>query len=320
MSETSADALLWTVSRGVLATRALAVVADLGVADALAAGPRPVDELACELGANGDALRRVLRALATEGIFAEEAPQVFRNTPASELLRAGASGGWGDFAHLFGGIWLRTLADFDARSAVATFPQLFGSDFWSWLAAHPDERAAFDHAMDKGAEQRVERLAALEWRDGETVVDVGGGNGSLLAALLRQRPELRGIVFDLPETQRNEASFPPRLEYVAGSFFERVPRGDAYVLSAILHNWDDERAAVILRTLRAAAPPDARLLVCETVVPAGNEPHSAKWLDLLMLALLAGRERDEAQWRALLSTGGWRPIVFESGLIQARAT
>ena len=117
----------------------------------------------------------------------------------------------------------------------------------------------------------AERLAALEWRDGEVVVDVGGGNGALLAELIRRRPELRGIVLDLPETVRDEAALGDRIEFVDGSFFESVPEGDAYVLSGILHDWPDDDAARILRTIRAAAPPHARLLINESVIRPGND-------------------------------------------------
>jgi len=129
---------------------------------------------------------------------------------------------------------------------------------------------------------------------------------------------MRGIVFDLPETVRDESIFGDRLEFVGGSFFERVPTGDAYLLATILHDWDDETAASILRTIRAAAPPEARLVILDAVVPPGNEPFGPKWLDLLMLALLAGRERDEAQWRALLDAGGFEPVRFGERLIEAR--
>src|SRR5439155_5595778 len=244
-------------------------------------------------GADADVLRRVRRALASDGVFAEEERDVFRNTDASDQLRGE---GWKDFAHLFGGIWLRTLVDLDVDGEAA-FPRAFGTDFWSWLAGHPDERAAFDRAMVQGTPGRVERLASAGWRGDETVVDVGGGNGALMRELLRVQPGLHTIVFDLPETDRDESAFGERCTFVAGDFFESVPAGAVYVLSTILHDWDDDRAAAILRTIRTAARPDARLLVLETVVPPGNEPHGAKWLDLLMLALFAGRERDEAQWR-----------------------
>jgi hypothetical protein len=149
-------------------------------------------------------------------------------------------------------------------------------------------------------------------------VDVGGGNGELLRGLLERRPELRGIVFDLPETVRDEAAFGDRLQFVAGSFFDAVPAGDAYVLSAILHDWNDERAAAILGTVRASAPPGARLLLIESVVAPGNEPQGSKWLDLLMLVLVEGRERTESDWRALLGAAGFEPESIEDGLIQAR--
>ena len=304
---------LWDFMRGALGTRALAIVADLGVAEALAGGPRPVDELAQELGADPDVLRRLLRALASDGVFAEEGHGVFRNTNASELLQEG----WGAFAQLFGGAWLRSVGAL-TPSGQPSFPAEFGTDFWSWLAEHADQRALFDRAMEQGNVSRVDRLADRDWRGDETVVDVGGGNGSLLTGLLDRHRGLRGIVFDLPETVRDEASLGDRCAFVAGNFFEDVPEADVYVLSTILHDWDDDSAARILRTIRRCAPSGARVLVVDAVVPDGNGEHGAKWLDLLMLALFAGRERDEAEWRALLAAGGLEPLRIVDGLIEAR--
>jgi hypothetical protein len=316
MSERAPESVLWKLMRGAMAARTVAVVSELRVADALADGARSIEEVAREVGADPDTLHRLLRALASDGVFAEQERGVFRNTDASELLRGS---GWDDFAHFFGGVWYRTVGDLDANTREALFPRIFGDDFWSWLAANPSERAAFDRAMGSGeGGQRVEQLAALGWRGEETVVDIGGGNGSLLRGLLDRVPGLRGIVFDLPETNRDEAIFDQRLSFVAGNFFEHVPQGDVYILSAILHDWDDERAAAILRTIRAAAPVDARLLVLESVVPTGNEPHGAKWLDVLMLTLLGGRERDEEQWRALLGGAGLEPTRIEDDLVEAR--
>ena len=317
MTERPPEALLWDFLRGALMTKALAIVAELGVVEALAAKPRPVDELARERGVNADALHRVLRALASDGVFAEEEPGVFRQTDASALV---GREGWSEFAHLFGGVFYGAVADLDdaVRGGTSTFASRFGADFWAWLAEHPRERSQFDRAMAGGRHRRAEQLAALEWRDGETLVDVGGGNGALLVELLRLRPELRGIVFDLPETERDEASLGESIEFVAGSFFDGVPSGDAYVLSGILHDWDDEKATAILRTIRATAPAHARLLIAESVVPPGNEPNGAKWLDLLMLVLAGGRERDESQWRTLLERGGFRAEQIEDGLVRAR--
>ena len=315
MTELSPETLLWNLERGALTAKALGVAADLGIADALGDGPRPVSDVAREVGADADVLRRILRALASDGVFAEEEPGVFRNTGASALLRRGVAGRQ-EFAHLFGDAFYEAAGTLDATSGDPTFARRFGTDFWSWLADNPDERAAFDRAMAGGKERPAERLAALEWRADETVVDIGGGNGALLKALLERRPELRGIVFDLPETERDAASFGDRLTFVAGSFFERVPRGDAYVLSAILHDWDDEAATAILRTIHAAAPPDARLLVIESVIPPGNDPYGTKWLDLLML-VIGGRERDAGEWRSLLEGAGFRADRIEDGLIEA---
>jgi len=314
MSEVAPEETIWDALRGALATRTLAIIAELGIPRALAEGSRSVEDLARETGTDADALYRLMRALASDGIFAEEEPGVFAHTPASELL---LTSGWDDFAVLFGGVWYRAVEGLDA-SGKAVFPDTFGTDFWTWLAAHPVERARFDRAMAQGSDRRIERLDGVEWRDGETVVDVGGGNGSLLVELLKLHPGLRGIVFDLPEAVRDESLFGERLEYEAGSFFERVPEGDVYLLGTILHDWDDSSATKILRTIRAAAPQHARLLVLDAVVPAGNERFGPKWLDLLMLTLFAGRERNEGQWRALLADGGFEPVRFHERLIEAR--
>ena len=314
MSPVPSEERIWNLLRGALATRALAIAADLHVAEALADGPRHVSDLADASGVDADALRRVLRALASDGVFSEDEPGVFRNTDSSALL---TRSGWGEFASLFGDVWYRSLTPLDA-SGRATFPEIFGTDFWSWLAKNPREREQFDIAMAQGQDERVERLAKLHWRGDETIVDVGGGNGSLLIEFLDERPGMRGMVYDLPETVRDESAFGDRIEFVAGSFFESVPEGDVYLLATILHDWDDESATRILQTIRAVAATDARLIILDAVVPPGNEPFGSKWLDLLMLALFAGRERDEVQWRTLLAGGGFEPVRFNERLIEAR--
>ena len=147
-------------------TRALAIAAELGLSVSLAKGPRPVAELAREAGVDADSLHRVLRALASDGVFAEDEPGVFRNTETSDALRAQ---GWPEFAHLFGGVFYESVRPLDdaVRTGSATFAESFGTDFWSWLADHPDERSQFDRAMAGNREGPAERLGALEWRDGE---------------------------------------------------------------------------------------------------------------------------------------------------------
>ncbi len=318
MSEIDPNLRLWNVMRGALTTKAFGVVADLGVADALAGGARSINDLAQETGADADTLGRILRALASDGVFAEDEPGVFRNTDASELLRRDRPDSWPEFAHLFGAVFYDAVGGLDPRTREPTFARTFGTGFWSWLAENADERRAFDAAMAGGRERTADRLAALDWEGDEVVVDVGGGNGALLRELLRRRTKLRGISFDLPETERDEASLGDRIEFVPGDFFEGVPEGDVYVVARILHDWNDERATAILRVIREAAPANARVLVIEAVVPPGNEPHGAKWLDLLMLVVGGGRERTEDEWRALFEAGGLQVEQIEDGLVQAR--
>ena len=316
MSERAPEAVLWDVLRGAMMTRALGIVCELDVANALADGPRHVDDLAGAAGIPTDTLYRVLRALASDGVFAEDTPHVFRNTDVSDRLRDAS---WSSFAQLFGDLFYRAIGDLGraVREDRATFADTLGSEFWSWLKQHPHERAQFDRAMAGNKERDASRLDELDWRDGEVVVDLGGGNGALLRELLRRRPALRGIVYDLPEAVRDETTFPDNLEFVEGSFFDGVPRGDTYVTSAILHDWNDDRAAAILRTVRSNAGNRARFLALESVVPAGNEPSGAKWLDLLML-VISGRERTEPEWRALFESNGFQVESIENGLIQAR--
>jgi len=304
---------VWDALRGGLVTRALGLAVDHGVPGALADRPRNVDELAAASGADPDVLYRVLRALASDGIFEEVEPRVFAHTESSMLL---TEDGWDDFAHLFGSTWLEAAAALDA-SGEASFPRVFGDEFWSWLKAHPTERAAFDRAMAQGWQSRLERVESVGWRGDEMVVDVGGGNGAFLLALLDRHADMRGIVFDLPETVRDESTFCDRCTFVEGSFFDAVPHGDVHVLSTIIHDWDDESARRILSTVRASA--GERLVLIEAVIQPGNDPSGAKWLDLLMLVIAGGRERTEEQWRALLESAGWEPLRFlEGGAIEAQ--
>jgi len=193
MSEPSVETRMWTLMRGAMVTKALGLMADLGIADQLAGGRRHVSEIAAEAGANEDALYRFLRALASDGVFVEGEPGVFANTELSELLITDRADSWRDIVHLFGDVWYQTFVDAgdSLKSGEPAFTQRFGSDFWSWLAEHPDDGAAFNRAMASGTEQQIDPLVEIDWRDGETVVDVGGGNGATLVALLRRRPSLR---------------------------------------------------------------------------------------------------------------------------------
>jgi hypothetical protein len=299
-----------------MAAQALRVVAELRVADALAGGTQRVEELAGD--ANMDAVHRVLRALASDGVFEEVEPGLFRNTPASELLRTNGDQAWHEFALQFGAEWYEAFARFPDAVATGepTFPLVFGADFETWMRAHPDQLAVFNRSMAAGATARIARVADLAWND-ETVVDVGGGTGGMLVELVRRHPELRGVLFDLAEVVEGVEA-PDRVDVVAGDFLDGVPPGDAYLVSRILHGLDDEEARRVLANIRAAARPGARVLLIESVIPLGNEPHGSKWLDLLMLVLGGGRERTEEDWRGLLAPAGLEVDSIEDGLIQAR--
>jgi hypothetical protein len=316
MSAVPPEAQLWPLVRGMMATQAVRVAAQLRIADALAEGPRRVEDLAG--AANADAVGRILRALASDGVFAEEEPGVFRNTPASELLRTDGDQRWNEFALQFGGEWYEAFAR--APHAVdtgeSTFPLVFGADFESWMREHPEQLAVFSRSMEGGAAERISRVAGLDWGS-EIVVDVGGGTGPMITELLRLQPSLSGVLFDLPEVVAS-AQVPERCEIVAGSFLEGVPAGDAYILSRILHGFDDETAAHILGNVRVAARPRARVLILDAVIPEGNDPHGSKWLDLLMLVLAGGRERSLPEWHALLDRVGLESVSIEDGLVQAR--
>lgn len=315
---------LWRLMRGAMATQALHVVCRFGIADRLAGGPRQIGEVAAEAGADADALYRFLRVLASEGVFAEGPPRVFRNTAASELLRTDGEERWHEFALQFGDDWYRAFAEAPhaARVGEATFPLVFGTTFEQRLQADPQRLALFNRSMEGGATQRIAAVAELPW-DAELVVDVGGGTGAMLVELLVRHPRLRGILLDLPAAAAEAAhriaanGLASRCDVVAGSYFDAVPAGDAYVLSRILHGLDDADAGAVLRNVRAAARPGARVLVLDAVLPEGNEPHGNKWLDLLMLVLSGGRERTAAEWEALFAGSGFRPVQIADGLIEA---
>lgn len=325
-TELSPQERVWPLLRGFMSTQALFVVASLGIPDELAEGPLPLDELAHRTGADADTLGRFLRTLASEGVFAEEPRGTFRNTPESELLRSGGGEAWREFTLFFGSLGYRAFGEalHAAKTGDEPFSRVFGVDFWNRLAEHPAESANFNRAMQAGAEERVERLAGLAWRDGETVVDVGGGNGTLLIELIRRKPGLKGIVFDLPEVAQEakgrvtEAGLEDKIRVAAGSMFDGVPEeGDAYVLAVVLHDWNDEAAAKILHQLRETMPDESRLVILDAILESESEDDNRRWLDLLMLVLNGGRERTEQDWNELLGDAGFRVERFGENLIEA---
>lgn len=298
-------------------SRALYAAAALDVAGALAGGPRNIDDLASATGAHAPSLYRVLRVLASSGIFAECDDGRITNTPLSELLRTDAPGSLRDLVLLFGDetSWRSWEGILHAvRTGEAPFEHLYGEKFFDYLQGHPDRAAMFDRAMaSSSTTTNAAVIDACDFSGLGTLVDVAGGVGSALCSILSATPGLRGIVFDLPHVGERAQAYiaaqglAGRCEFVGGSFFGTVPYGaDAYFMKHILHDWGDEECAKILAACRNAMHEKARLLICERIVPAGNEPSSAKLIDLhMMMTNHGGRERTEREYRDLLSAAGF---------------
>ena len=305
---------LFQLITGFTVSQAIYAAAKLNVAERLARGPMAVDELASQCGANADALHRLLRALASVGIFTEPSPRRFANTPMSELLRPDVPGSQHAGAVMVGSLCYRSFAElpYSVETGRPGFDHVYGLPLFDYLTKHPEEGRTFDQAMTAihGPETRA-MIEAYDLSTFETIVDVGGGNGSTLIEILSALPRTRGIVFDLPGVVERTApaiaaaGLAARCRAEAGSFFESVPRGaDAYTLRHIIHDWDDEKSTVILRRCREAAAPGAKVLVVESVIPPGDEPHPGKWLDIIMLAVPAGRERTAAEYERLFAAAG----------------
>jgi hypothetical protein len=317
---------LLRLASGFMITKAIGAAVQLGLADLVSERNRPAAELASAAGADPDAITRLLRALASVGVFSDDGG-VIRHTPMSELLARDTAGSFAAQALVLSGYqyltWAESLQSF--RTGLPAFPAVHGQPIFDWLAEHPEQASQFNEAMSGGASLRREPLLERDWTGVSTVVDVGGGSGSTLVALLLAQPHLRGVVFDLPHLEGEAttaielAGLSARCRFVGGSFFESVPPdADVYVMSAILHDWDDAAATAILQTVHAAMEPDARLLLLESVLADGNEPDVAKLLDLHMLVALGGRERTEPQWRALLTDAGFQVDGIRPGLVEAR--
>jgi SAM-dependent methyltransferase len=294
---------------------ALRTVCALDVADALAGGPLPLTALAAVVGADPGALRRVLRVLTHKGIFTETPPDTFGLSPLAEPLRTDHPLSVRDtYALLASDVRAWAHLDHSVRTGEAAFAQAHGEDYWSYLGWHPDDSAAADRWME-GASRLHARtlLGAYPWRELSTVVDVGGGTGAFLAALLRRCPDLRGVLFDLPYVVVGapdvlaKAGVADRCEVVGGSFFDGVPPGaDAYLLKTVLPGFDDDAAMTALRAIRNAMRPDSRLLALEAILPPGNAYDVAKLFDVHTLVLTGGAHRTREHLADLFARCGLR--------------
>jgi hypothetical protein len=296
----------------------LAVAVRLGLPDILADTPCTATEIAAAAGCDPGAVTRLLNALASVGVFTRRADGRYGPSAKSLLLREDHPGRLG---HLFDiGMSGENLAAWNAleeavRNGGCAFELQHGVDWVAYLDERPARRDRFAAAMTSTTRSSEEALLdGYDFGRFTHVVDIGGSHASLTGGLLQRHPEARGTVFDLPDIVNSgriswaNAAFASRLEAVGGSFFEAVPEGDLHILKQVLHDWDDEDALAILRTVRKAARPDGRLAIIETVLPDTAEPHPAWGMDMVMMVATGGRERSAREYRALLRAAGFEPV------------
>jgi SAM-dependent methyltransferase len=309
------------MAMGGMAARAVSEVARLNIADKLKArGPLSAAELASELGLNAGALERLLRACAGVGIFTEDASGKFGMTGLSEVLTSDSPVSVKAFAREMGGWWLKSFVYLGdcLRTGEPQARQITGMDsWWEFLNANPAELEAFGEAMKSNSLSSLRGvLEHCDFTGVRKVVDIGGGFGHLAFALLGKYPGLRGVVLDVPDLiPVAKRSFPisdpevaARLEYVGGDMFESVPAADAYVLKHIIHDWDDERCHKLLKTCHQNLEPNGRLICVDAVVPPMGDTGAgpAKFMNMLMLLAIRGKERTRAEWEALHGATGFR--------------
>ncbi len=302
---------------GYRVTQALHVVAVLGIADLLGDASRGVDDLAAATDTDAGALRRVLRALAAEGVFVESDDGSFANNELSCALISDTPGSLRPYAMFVGadyhwGTWGNLLHT--VRTGENAFMDRFGTDVWSYRSDKPELSAVFDAFMKSNTETVTAAVvSAYDFSAAKTVVDVGGGTGALVGAVLEANPEVSGVVFDLPvvidqapEVTRGLA-WASRCDFVAGSMFESVPgNGDVYMMKSILHDWPDADAVTILTRCRGAMHDTAAVLILERLLEGPNLAAATKFSDLNMMVMLGGRERTEAEFADLCQQAGLR--------------
>ncbi len=302
------------LASGYRITQALYVAAKLAIPDRLAGGPRDAESLAREVGANPDRLFRVLRALASFGVFTVDAERRFGLTPVSDCLRSEGPGSRASFAIFQGEEPYRAFGELlhTVMTGETAFVRVYGTGHFDYLADHPEASATFHRTMSALLGELGDPLEGCDLHDRRVVVDVGGGRGALLAAVLLHHPALHGILFDLPMAVADAPALleacgvKNRSEIRTGSAFDSIPSGgDVYVMSRILHDWSDEKALQLLGNCRTAIPDDGLLILREGVLGEGLIPPGRAQLDLMMMALTGGRERTEREWRELLRRAGF---------------
>ena len=296
-------------------SRLIYLTATLQLPDHLAGGPKTAEELAPLTATHAPSLYRVMRTLASLGLFTEDASHCFALRPLGAALQSGTPS-YATALTLGGDIVTRSLDHmlYSVQTGQSGFTKSFGVAPFEWLASHPAEASLFNDTMVGFHGMEPPAVASgYDFSPFRTIVDVGGSTGNLLTTILAHHPAPRGILFDLPHVVRDapaliaQRGLTDRVQIEAGSFFDRVPAAaDAYILSHVIHDWNQEQCLTILGHCRRAMSPAGRLLLVEMILPDGDTPHPGKMLDMVMLNVPGGEERTEAQYRALLDKAGFR--------------
>ncbi|GAB2570628.1 methyltransferase [Kribbella endophytica] len=297
------------LSAGFIVSQALYAVAELNIATPLAAGPLTIGQLAAATGLDAGRLERVIRFLEPVGVFRRQGDLIELDEIGTTIVEGGV--GY-DIARFWVGTHYLPLSDLVGTVKTGAHSNYYGKPFFDHVVESPERMQVMSNFMaGYGNALREGTFDAYDLPEGRTVADIGGADGNILLQLIGRSPERQGIVFDLPGVVDGagkriaEAGLADRVAVVGGDFFESVPAADLYVMSYVLHDWSDEQCVRILRTIAQAAPPKARLVVFEAVLPEDGTTHPAATTDMIMMTLLGGRERTADQWYTLLAEGGF---------------
>jgi hypothetical protein len=310
--EVSPQETMFTLISGFWVARSIYFAAKLGLADLLDDHPKTIAELARQAECEPRSLYRLMRALASVGIFTETSDQCFALTPLAATLQSGVPGSFRysvmsqlGYDHSLG--WSNGLHSL--KTGEVGFDAAAGMSIWDHYAQHPEDADPFYRTMsDFGVVTAQAIVASYDFSQFNTVIDVGGAHGSLLSGILQAYPTVKGILFDRPEViEKVQADrVPSGITTASGNFFESVPvGGDAYLMRWIIHDWNDEQCLTILKNCHQAMPQTGKLLLFESPIPSGNQPSPAKFMDLIMLCMTGGQERTEAEYRDLLRSAGF---------------
>ncbi len=317
MPQLPPEAILPQMILGGLMQKSIWVAAKLGIADLIAEKPRAAEELAAATDAHAPSLYRVLRTLASAGVFAENSDGKFELTPLAELLRSDTPNSMRDYAIMMGEDWVWQAYGelmYSVKTGGIAHDKVQGMSSFEFFEKNEEVGKIFNRAMTNLSLLSAPAIVeAYDFSSIGKLVDIAGGHGRLLAAILKANPHLQGVLFDLPFVIENAGELlesegvATRTEKVSGDFFESVPAdADAYMMKHIIHDWDDQSSIKILQNIHRAMNEDGKVLIVEMVVPVGNAPSPAKGLDIVMLTIEGGKERTEKEYRELLDAAGLR--------------